>query len=333
MEKLTIEVQKYGAAKDLVVCRSSDVVQPQGHQMLIDVHYSGVNFADIVMRLGFYRDAPPRPFTPGYEVSGVVRAVGSQVTRFKVGDRVIAGTRFGGYTNQALVDDWQVFHLPKGLDLKEAAALPVNYITAYIALEEFGRIRQGDRILMDCATGGVGVIAMQMAARKGATVVGLTTTPSKKAFIESYGAKAYTFEEFERSGEKNFDFILNSSGGSSLKRQYPLLNRSGKIVCIGVQSGIQDGKRSLFRFLKAALSSPWFPILKLTMQSRMAGGFNALAYFDDQAWMTKHLIGMEDCEFKPHVGEVFAAEEAWKAHEALEQKRAKGKVLLQWAQS
>ncbi len=330
MQTSYIEIDKYGTS-DLLKFKSKEVSESlKDDEVQIDVHYSGINFADIVMRLGMYRDAPPKPFTPGYEISGVVKKIGSSVTRFKVGDQVMAGTRFGGYTSSVTLPEWQVLNLPAGFSLAEGAASPVTFLTAHIALHEFGRIRKGDKVLLDCATGGVGVMAMQMCKDVGAECIGLTSSESKKTFIESYGAKAYTQEEFEKSGEKDFDFILNSSGGKSLKAHYEILGKSGKLTCIGVQSAITDGKANIFKVLKTIIQIPKFSMLKLTMQSKSVSGFNALKYFDDNEWMKKNLPKIETCPYKPHIGEIFAAKDVSEAHRFLEQRKAKGKVLLSW---
>ena len=325
-----IPITKNGPATVLQVQEADFDDEVASDEVIIDVKYSGINFADIMMRLGLYRDAPKKPFIPGYEVSGVVAKVGSAVTKFKVGDEVMAGTRFGGYVNCIKLPDWQVLNLPEGFNLQEGAALPVNFITAYIALQEFGRIRQGDKALIDSATGGVGVVFLQMCQQAGASAVGLTTTPAKKEFIESFGATAYTREEFDQSDEKDFDFILNSSGGKTLKAQYQLLSKSGKLCCIGLQSMIKNGRGGFFSMLRAALASPWFPILKLVVESKSVSGFNALKYFDDDPWMKKHLYQIEKTNIRPHIGDIFKASEAAQAHEHLQQRKAKGKVLLQW---
>lgn len=325
-----VPITKNGPASVLKVQEGTFDDNLATDEVIIEVKYSGINFADILMRLGVYRDAPDKPFVPGYEVSGVVTAVGEAVTRFKTGDEVMAGCRFGGYVSKIKLPDWQVLKLPDGFNLEEGAALPVNFITSYIAFGEFGRVRSGDKVLIDCATGGVGTVFLQMCEQTGAQAHGLTSNPAKKAHIESLGAKAYTWEEFEQSGETEFDFILNSSGGKTLKPHYQLLSKSGKLCCIGMQSMVKDGKGSFFRMIRTALSAPWFPILKLVMESKSVSGFNALKYFDDDAWMKKHLGQIEDTNIRPHIGKVYKAEEVAEAHQCLELRQAKGKVLLAW---
>lgn len=330
MQAQTIEITKYGSARDLEIKQFQLKDEIAEDEVLIEVKYSGINFADIVMRLGMYKDAPPKPFVPGYEISGVVKKVGSKVERFKVGEEVMAGTRFGGYASHVVVPEWQVLKINNNLSLQEASSVPVNFLTAYIALEEFARVREGDKVLIDCATGGVGVYAIQMAKAAGADVIGLTSSESKLDFIKELGARAFTHEEFEKNPEKDFTFILNSRGGKSLKYQYKILAKSGQLCCIGLQVAIKDGKSSLFEKVKSVVQTPWYPLLKLVMNSKIVSGFNALSYFDDDEWMKKHLRNIENSPFKPHVGAVFNATDVASAHEYLEQRKAKGKVILEW---
>ena len=299
-------------------------------EVLIETHYSGINFADIIMRLGYYRDAPKTPFTPGYEISGIVLNVGDAVKDLKIGDKVVAGTRFYGYQSHHKIHQNQIVALDSNADLKKWAALPVNFITAHIALHDFGRVRKGDKVLLDCATGGVGVIAMQMAKEAGANVIGLTSTSSKKEFIERYGAKAYTHEEFYTSDEFGFDFILNSSAGPALDWQYKRLGKAGKLCCIGVQAAIENGKTSKLKFLKTVLTMPKFGVIKNIMQSKMVGGFNALKFFEDENWLRENLQNLKKSTLQPHIGGVFKASEVASAHKALETKSVRGKVVLSW---
>lgn len=330
MQRQIIEIKQFGAANVLKVEDRTFEGTLGPEDVQVQVHFSGINFADIIMRLGLYREAPKKPFIPGYEVSGIITKIGSQVTKFKVGDQVMAGTRFGGYTSHITLPQWQVIPLPKSMTLSEGAAVPVNFITAHIALNEFARMRAGDKILIECATGGVGVMAMQMAKKMGADVVGLTTTPGKKEFIQSYGAKALTVEEFANSNERDFDFILNASGGNVIKDQYKRLSKSGKLSCIGMQAAINDGNSNIFKFLGTVITTPWFPLVKLVMDSKSVSGFNALKYFDDEAWMKKHLAYLHDLNHKPYVCETFEASKIADAHYFLESKKAKGKVVLEW---
>jgi len=328
-----IAIEKFGSASTLHV---QDLAPrpPADDEVAIDVAYSGVNFADIQMRLGFYPDAPKKPFVPGYEVSGTITALGRNVKDLSVGDRVVAGTYFGGYASHVTIPARQVFKLPSGVDLAGGAALPVNYFTAQLALFEMARVRAGDRVLIECATGGVGVLATQMARHAGAEVTGLTTSPHKKGFIEALGAKAYTREEFRADASlRGYDMILNASGGAEINWQRARLGITGRMVCIGISSGVKDGKRNFARIATAALRTPRISVLKLFDANTGIFALNALHVLQDPAWvekLTRSMTRIEEMHLEPHVGKVFPAAEVGAAHAFLETKQATGKVLLQW---
>jgi len=308
---------------------------PADDEVAIDVAYSGVNFADIAMRLGFYPDAPKRPFVPGYEVSGKVTAVGRGVTGLTPGDLVIAGTYFGGYASHVTIPARQVFRLPPSIDLASGAALPVAYFTAQLAIHEMARVRRGDRVLIECATGGVGVIAIQMAKHAGAEVTGLTTSPHKKAFIEALGATAYTLDEFRADPTlAGYDLILNATGSSSITWQRRRLGLTGRMVCIGLQAAMNQGKRDFVRLALAALRTPRISVFKLLDASTGIYGLNALTVLRDPVWveqLTRSLANVEAMGLSPHVGKVFPAADVASAHAFLETKQATGKVLLAWS--
>lgn len=328
-----IVIEKFGPASTLVT-RSIAPRTPAAGEVAIDVAYSGVNFADVQMRIGLYPDAPKRPFVPGYEVSGRVSAVGPGVTDFAVGDAVIAGTYFGGYASTVTIPAHQVFKLPERMDLAAGAALPVAYFTAQLAVFEMARVRKGDRILIECATGGVGVLAMQMAKFVGAEVTGLTTTPAKKAFIAAHGATAYTLDEFRADPSlTGYDFILNSSGGGNINWQRERLGLTGRMVCIGMSSGVKDGKRNLCRVARAVIQTPRISVLRLFGANTGIYALNALHVLRDPAWVTKLTSSMTTIEamgLEPHVGKVFDAGAIGDAHDFLSSKQATGKVLIAW---
>src|SRR5688572_30444532 len=328
-----IGIDQVGTAQTLKL-REIAPPAPGDGEVAIAVAYSGINFADIQMRLRFYPDAPKKPFVPGYEVSGKVTAVGRNVTDVKPGDAVVAGTYFGGYSSHVTIPSRQVFRLPTTIDLAAGAALPVNYFTAQLALFEMARVRKGDRVLIECATGGVGVLAIQMARHAGAEVTGLTTSPHKKGFIEELGAKAYTRDEFQADTSlRGYDMILNSSGGKFINWQRARLGITGRMVCIGISSGVKDGKRNYLRIATAALQTPRISVLKLFDANTGIYALNALHVLQDEKWverLTKAMVGVEQMSLRPHVGKVFKAENVAEAHSFLETKQATGKVLLSW---
>jgi 2-desacetyl-2-hydroxyethyl bacteriochlorophyllide A dehydrogenase len=328
-----IVIEKFGAASTLVV-RTLAPRAPGPDEVQIDVAFSGVNFADVQMRIGLYPDAPKKPFVPGYEVSGTISALGKNVKDLRVGDRVVAGTYFGGYASQVTIPAHQVFKLPAIYDLAAGAALPVAYFTAELAVFEMARVRKGDRVLIEPGTGGVGVIATQMAKHVGAEVTGLTTTPAKKKFIEDLGATAYTLDELKADPSlRNYDFILNSSGGGNIQWQRKRLGMTGRMVCIGMSSGVKDGKRNLCRVASALIQMPRISVIKLFNDNTGIYALNALHVLRDPAWiarLTSSMTTVEQMGLAPHVGKVFAAGDVASAHAYLETKQATGKVLLSW---
>jgi len=228
----------------------------------------------------------------------------------------------------------QVFKLPANVDLEAGAAMPVNYFTAQIALFEMARIRKGDRIVIEPATGGVGVLAIQMARAVGAEVTGLTTSEHKRGFIEQLGATAMTVREFAADESlRGYDLVINSSGGAAIEWQRKRLGITGRIICLGMSSMTTNGKRNYLKIASALLRTPRISILKLFDVNTGVYALNALRVFQDPIWLeklTRSLAGADLTNLRPHIGKVFAATEVAAAHEFLETKQATGKVLLHW---
>jgi 2-desacetyl-2-hydroxyethyl bacteriochlorophyllide A dehydrogenase len=334
MSYQSIQIEKYGPATAMAFHEVMPKL-PADDEVAIEVAYSGINFADIQMRLGLYPDAPKKPFVPGYEVSGKVSAVGKNVRDVKKGDEVVAGTYFGGYASHVTLPARQVFKLPNGIDLEAGAALPVNYFTAQLALFEMARVRKGDRILIEPATGGVGVLAIQMARHVGAEVIGLTTSPHKKKFIEDLGATAYTVDEFHADATlRGYDLVINSSGGAAIEWQRKRLGMTGRIICLGMSSMTKNGKRSYVKIASALLRTPRISVLKLFDANTGVYALNALHILQDPTWierLTSSMAEIPAMQLRPHVGKVFDAKEVAAAHAYLETKQATGKVLLHWS--
>lgn len=307
-------------------------------QLRIAVRAAGVNFADVMMRMGSYPEAPPLPFVPGYEVAGTIAELGPEVTRFEVGDRVVAGTRFGGYTSELVLPERYAWPTPARLSDVEAAAIPVNYLTAWMALDEMARVRKGDRVLIHSAAGGVGTAAVQLAVRAGARVTGLTGSPAKGALIRELGAEAVlSTDDYERAGDKDaggFDVILDPTGGASLKRSFRRLAPSGRIVFYGVSSMVTGRRRSIFKAVRMLAQSPLIHPLWLMKQNTGMYGLNLLQLFDP-ANLGRLGRGMDLIlgEFgaghlRAVVGRTFPLAEGGAAHEHLQSRANTGKVVL-----
>ncbi|MCO4794723.1 MAG: alcohol dehydrogenase catalytic domain-containing protein [Bacteriovoracaceae bacterium] len=317
-----------GSAFEIIERKEKD---PVGNELVVDVHFSGINFADIVMRQGLYPDAPPYPFSPGYEISGVVTKLGPEVTKFKVGDRVLAGCHFGGYASEVVLPEWQVKNLPDDWSFEEGAGLTVSFLTAYLTLFDEGRVRSGDKVLIDCATGALGTLCTKMLIPNGVEVHGLTSSAAKKELLEKRGVKAFTHDEFYNdSNLKGYDFILNSQGGTSIKKHYERLGLTGRIVCIGASSAVKQGKRSLLKALKLVLSMPKFNPINLMNDNRGIYGLNALRFFENPEFLSSRMDKFTEFDAKPAIDKAFPYGQVSDAHSYIEQKKSRGKVLLSW---
>ena len=190
MQSQAIMIEKLGPP-EVFVQREIEVPRPGAGQVQIAVEASGVNFADLAMRMGLYGTVPPRPFSPGFEVAGRVVDIGPEVEGLREGDRVVALLRHGGYAHHVVADARNVFPLPEGLDWVTAAAIPVIFLTAWTCLFGVGRAAEGERVLILGAGGGVGTAAVQLARQAGLTVYGTAGTPSKRRFVtDELGAAA-----------------------------------------------------------------------------------------------------------------------------------------------
>jgi NADPH:quinone reductase-like Zn-dependent oxidoreductase len=212
-------------------------------EVRIRVAAAGINFADILARMGLYPDAPQPPAVVGYEVSGTVDQVGSGVDGLAEGSRVAALTRFGGYSDTVVVPANQVIPIGDGLSLEKAAALPVNYLTAWVMLVWLGNVRRGDRVLVHAVAGGVGQAALQICRHFGAEVLG-TASGGKHERLRQLGVTHpidYRSQDFEEevervTGGRGVDIALDAVGGESFKKSYRCLAPLGRLVVFGASS-------------------------------------------------------------------------------------------------
>jgi len=302
-------------------------------QVRIGVAAAGINFADVMARMGLYQDAPKTPCVVGYEVAGTVLELGQGVDGFEHGQRVLAGTQFGGYASQVVVPVADVVPLPEALTFEQGAAIPVNYGTAWAALLGYGSLRPGERVLVHSAGGGVGIAATQIAKRAGAVVFG-TASPSKHERILELGvdrALDYTKPGWER-GIGQFDVILDAVGGKSFRTSYSLLRPGGRLVAFGASAVVAGERKSIPTALKAVVRMPRFNLIRQMSESKAVIGLNMLTLWKDRGslapWIEPLTALLEDGTVKPVVGGEFGFEEAGAAQTTIVERRNLGKVVL-----
>ena len=314
--------------------------EPQAGEVLVRVHAAGVNFADVMARMGLYPDAPDLPFVPGYEIAGEVESVGEGVEGLEPGDRVAGGTRFGGYAELAVTQASALVEVPEDWSFGEAAALPVVYATAYAGLVSFGNVRAGERVLVHAAAGGVGIAATQIAKLLGAEVFG-TASPEKHDAVRGFGVdhpidyrnKDFVDEVRRITGdEEALDLVLDAIGGRSWKQSYSLLRPGGRLVCYGAAAVVGGEKRNLAKAAATLARTPRFNPIKMSSESKSVIGLNMLRLWDARGdleefveplsqWASQGLI-------RPVIAETFPLERAADAHRMLQERRNVGKVVL-----
>ncbi len=333
-----IWISKTGAPEVLELREAPDPTPGEG-EVLIAVRATGINFADILARMGMYPDAPPIPCVVGYEVAGTVSAVGAGVREFKAGDRVFAITRFGGYSSVVSVPEQQVFAMPKDASFEEAAAIPVNYFTAHLGMFFQGNLKEGERFLIHSAGGGVGLAAIQLAQLKNAEIFG-TASAGKHAFLKEHGlhhAIDYRTQDFEAevrriTNGKGVHLILDAVGGKSFQKSYDSLASLGRLVMFGISSAATGKRRSMISLLTTVFSMPKFKPLSLLNQNKGVFGLN-LGHLWEELPVLRH-IGLELVDLfevgkiKPHIAASFPLSQAAEAHQFIQDRKNTGKVVL-----
>ena len=302
-------------------------------EVRIAVAAAGINFADVMARIGIYPDAPKPPCVVGYEVAGTILELGEGVEDLTHGQRVLAGTKFGGYASQVVAAAGDVVPLPEELTFEQGAAIPVNYATAWAGLIGYGNLQPGERVLVHSAGGGVGIAATQIAKRYGAEIYG-TASPAKHARILELGvdhALDYTRDGWEQ-GLPKFDLIMDAVGGKSFRRSYNLLRAGGRLVAFGASAAVSGEKRNLVSGLGTVLRMPRFSMIKQISESKAVIGLNMLSLWKDRQtlspWIEPLRELMADGTVKPVVAGAFSFEDAGEAQRMITERRNVGKVVL-----
>lgn len=315
--------------------------EPKAGEVRIRVEASGVNFADIVGRLGMYPDLPPMPVVPGYEVSGRIDAVGAGVESNWIGRDVVASTRFGGYADMVCVPVTQLFARPPGMTALEGAAIPVNYLTAWILIVVMGGLKRNETMLVHSAGGGVGIAAIQIAKHIGAGVIG-TASAAKHAELRALGADHlidYRTEDFEtRTREitngRGVELILDAVGGESWRKGYRVLAPTGRMGMFGISGATTGKERSIFSMLSLLARVPWLQFNPLSLINANKGvfGVNVGHMWGEgerlREWGNQIFDLWTQGVVKPKIARTFKFDEAPLAHHFIQDRRNIGKVLL-----
>lgn len=303
-------------------------------EVLVRIKYAGVNYADILSRQGLYNWAGKLPYILGLESSGIVETVGSEVEKFKVGDRVVVASKIGNYAEFISCHENSLLPAPEEFSFEEAACLCGSWATAWTALFEMARVRPGEVALIQSGAGSVGTAAIQLAVSFGMQVYATTSTPSKMDHIKSLGATPLSYQDFDKILEKSNkpDFILESVGGDVHVRSLKILAPLGRLVLIGASS-IKVNKINPFSWYNAWRNLPRIKVSDLHSQGYMTLHMGFLLEDHREKivpiW-TRMTAYMRQHNLKPIVRPecIFPLSEVRKAHEIIDQRKNIGKVIL-----
>ncbi len=320
-----IQLEKFGGPEVLEIVEIDRPV-PTGREVLIEIKAIGVNYADTARREGQYVVKTPLPFIPGAEIAGVVTAVGEKVESVKPGMRVVTLIESGGYSEFALADERSLIPIPEQLDFQNAAALPLQGLSAYHVLKTMGRLEKGETVLVHAAAGGVGTLSVQLAKLFGAgKIIATASSPEKLELARKMGADVlinysesnWVEQVLEATGGKGVDVALEMVGGEVFNNTLKCLATFGRLVVFGAASGEQS---------------------RMYPSSLMARNQSVIGFFLPQIMRKPELLQSSLVELLTYLGEgklkltiggVFPLEEAANVHVLLQSRKTTGKLILE----
>ena len=329
-----VVITKYGPPEVLQLREAPDP-DPGPGEVRVKVAAAGINFSDVLARQGLYPDAPKPPMVMGYEVAGTVDRVGGGVTIVRVGQRVVALTRFGGQSELIVAPTQRVFALPDDWTFEEGAALPVTYLTAHHMLVRVAAAQPGESVLVHAAAGGVGLAVAELGRILGLRVIGLAST-GKHDVLREYGVEPLDSRNpawpaaVRALAPGGVDIALDGVGGASWRQDYSLLAPAGRLVLFGVSSLVTGTSRNVLRVLWQLIRFPRFGPLKLMNQNRTVAGVNVghLA----EPLLLPQFVALEGYaragKIRPRVDRRFGFNEAAAAHHHIHERKNIGKVVL-----
>jgi NADPH2:quinone reductase len=315
---------QYGPPATLKIEQRDDPVAA-ANEVLVDVVAAGINFPDVLSIAGQYQVKTPTPFVPGNEAAGIVSAIGADVGRFKVGDRVIIATRGDAFAERCVANEQMTMHLPDGLDFEQGAGFSVTYGTSYHALKQNANLQAGETVLVLGAAGGVGSTAIEIAKAMGARVIAAASSEQKLEFARSCGADEtinYSEVELKESVKamtdgNGVDVVYDPVGGELAEQAFRATAWHGRYLVIGFASGdIPKFAANIALLKEASIIGVWWgtwcaknPALQMQNVAELVA-----------------LIAAG--KLSPKITESYALENFVDAFSAITERRARGKVIL-----
>jgi len=305
------------------------VREPGANEVRIQILACGVAFADVLMRRGLYSGVHALPYSPGYDIVGVVESCGTGATQWKRGDLVAAMTQTGGYSRYIVLPEADLFRVPAGVDPAEAVSLIVNYTTAYQLIHRIAKLRVGESVLIHGAAGGVGTAALQLGKLAGLKMFG-TASKSKHDLVTALGGIPidYRAEDFAKRAA-GVDAVFDPIGGRNWPRSYRALGKGGRFIGYGMSAAIEGGGRKM---MLAGASFAWLWLVGL-LPGKSARWYSLTTeakkhpeWFRED--LTRLLAMLQEKAIRPVVAARLPLRDAPRAHELLEQASVTGKIVL-----
>ncbi|CAD5121769.1 DgyrCDS10246 [Dimorphilus gyrociliatus] len=312
---------------------------PGPNEVEVNIQASGINFAELMCRQGLYDNAPKLPGVLGLEGAGIISSLGSEVKSLRKGDRVLCLKAFGLWTEYAIVDADQCFVIPDEMTMEEAAAIPVNYITAYHMLFDMGSLRKNKSVLIHMAAGGVGIAATQLCKTvENVTVYG-TASAGKHDIIKEMGVdypidyrtKDYV-QEIRAISPKGVDIVLDPLSGDDSNKGFDLLKPLGTIVHFGAANMVTGKTRSLF-----SVAATWWKTknvnpLGLMRQNKCVAGYHLGHLTHEKELVTSAVLDLialyKEGKIKPRIDSVWSFDKIGDAMAQMNERKNIGKVII-----
>jgi NADPH:quinone reductase-like Zn-dependent oxidoreductase len=328
---------KAGSIKNLKLL-TEDLGPPQAREVSVKVQAVGLNFADIFAMQGLYSATPPGSFIPGLEFSGQIIAVGDEVAEWKVGDKVMGVTKFGGYVSHINIHHRYVIPLPQGWSYEEGAGFLVQGLTAYYALTGLGNLQPGMTVLIHSAAGGVGIMANRICKKYGAYTIGSVGQADKVTFLreqEAYDEVIVRDQDFSAKlkralGDRPLRLIMECIGGKILEQGWQAMAPMGRMVVYGNASFSSHGARPdypslIWKYLRRPKIDP----LRLPTLNKSLMGFNLIYLYEQTDMMHQLLGGLQALQLRAqHIGHVYGFHQMHEAIHLFQQGKTGGKVVV-----
>ncbi|HKK21275.1 MAG TPA: medium chain dehydrogenase/reductase family protein [candidate division Zixibacteria bacterium] len=340
MKYKSVVITKKGGPEVLKIVEN-DLREPDANEVRIRIRFAGIGATDVIMRSGYYPFAPKIPFAPGYEIVGIVDAVGDRVADITPGQRVAALTVHGGYAEYIYLPPEELVPVPEGLDSAEALSLILNYVTAYQMMYRVAQVKEGQTIVVTGASGGVGTALLQLGKVAGAKTMYGTASKSKHKLVEELGGIPidYRIENVARvikeKEPEGVDAAFDAVGACSARRLYRTLKPGGILVSFGMMSSVHDGKANvaseIWSFLVPAM-------LRMLPGKRRVESYGiTMIYRKDPKPFREDLPKLfqllAEGRIKPVIADILPLEEAARANEMLEKGEVRGKLVLKCSEA